>query len=73
MDDSLHKAGEDAARHGVALSGCLLLQAANMPDQTREPRRKWRSKLASWRAGWEKETEARLAELERRRLLLRSD
>jgi len=45
------------------------MQADNMPGHTGEPLRKWRARLASWEAGWRQETDARLAELHRRRLL----
>ncbi|MNK10626.1 hypothetical protein D3C87_286540 [compost metagenome] len=73
MYDSIHTAGQDAARHGVPLSACPLLKPDNLPKRTGEPRRKWRAKLASWEAGWREETAARLADLERRRQLLHSD
>ena len=73
MDDSTRRAGQDAARHGVPLSACPFLQAGNMPAHTGEPIRKWRAKLASWEAGWKQESDARLAELQRRRELLHSD
>lgn len=73
MDDSIHRAGQEAARHGVPLSACPLMQAGNMPSHTGEPIRKWRAKLASWEAGWKEETEARLAQLEKRRQLLHLD
>lgn len=69
MDDAIHRAGQEAARHGVPLSACPLMQAANMPGHTGEPLRKWRAQLASWEAGWREENEARLAELQRRRLV----
>lgn len=69
MDDPIHRAGQEAARYGVPLSACPLMQADNMPGHTGEPLRKWRARLASWEAGWRQETDARLAELNRRRLL----
>jgi len=73
MDDPFHQAGKDAARHGVPLSSCPLLKTANMPGHTGEPFRNWRSKLASWESGWHEETQDRLAQLNKKRLLLLSD
>lgn len=73
MDDLHHRAGQEAARYGVPLSACPLTQADKMPAHTGEPIRQWRAKLASWEAGWNEESEARLTELERRRKLLVSD
>ncbi len=69
MDDLIHRAGQEAARYGVPLSACPLMQADNMPGDTGESLRQWRAQLASWEAGWRQENEARLAELQRRRLL----
>ncbi|WP_313620714.1 CrpP-related protein [Achromobacter sp.] len=73
MYDQIRQAGRQAARHGVPLSACPLMIAGNMPAHTGEPIRLWRARLASWEAGWREESEARLAELERRRNLLHSD
>lgn len=73
MDDVIHRAGEEAARHGVALSGCPYLKAANMPGHTGESPSKWQAKVASWEDGWHRETRARLDELKRRQQQLLSD
>ncbi|RIJ05096.1 hypothetical protein DXK93_05110 [Achromobacter sp. K91] len=67
MNDSVHSAGRDAARHGVPLSACPYLQAANMPGHTGEAPRAWSEKLSAWEAGWHDETTARMALLARRK------
>jgi len=72
MDDPVHKAGQEAARYGVPLSACPLMKETNMPGHTGESLPIWRARLASWEAGWREETEARLAELRRRRLIQQS-
>ncbi|WP_409408378.1 CrpP-related protein [Achromobacter sp.] len=72
MDDPVHRAGQEAARYGVPLSACPLMKEANMPGRTGESLPIWRARLASWEAGWREETEARLAELHRRRLIQQS-
>ena len=73
MDSIIHKAGEEAARHGVPLSGCPYLKAANMPGHTGESPTAWQAKVTSWEDGWRKETAARLAALRRRQQQLLSD
>ncbi|RIJ02224.1 hypothetical protein DXK93_18805 [Achromobacter sp. K91] len=73
MEDLLHRAGREAARHGVPLSACPFLVAANMPGHTGEAPGKWKAKLSAWEAGWKEETEARLADLRRRTLQLLDD
>lgn len=73
MYERMRQAGHDAARHGVPLSACPLMRAGNMPGHTGEPIRQWRARLASWEAGWKEESEQRLAQLERQRLLLRTE
>ena len=72
MDDPVHRAGQEAARYGVPLSACPLMKKANMPGHTGESLPIWRARLALWEAGWREETEARLAELHRRRILQQS-
>ena len=73
MDELIHRAGQEAARHGVPLSACPFMQAANMPAHTGESPHKWRVKLASWEAGWREGSDARLADLKRRHLQRLSD
>lgn len=73
MDELIHRAGQEAARHGVPLSACPFMQAANMPAHTGESPHKWRVKLASWEAGWRVGSDARLADLKRRHLQRLSD
>lgn len=73
MDDSVRLAGQDAARHGVPLSACPFMKAGKASGPTGELPKQLNDKLAAWEAGWRQETEARLAELKRRKQLLDSD
>ncbi len=73
MDKLIHKAGQEAARHGVPLSACPYMKAINMPGHTGESPSKWRAKLTSWEDGWRRETQARLADLKRRQQQQLSD
>ncbi|MFY3551448.1 CrpP-related protein [Achromobacter insolitus] len=73
MDDSVRLAGREAARHGVPLSACPFMKAPNMSGHAGAPPQHWNAKLTAWETGWREETEVRLAELKRRKLLRDSD
>lgn len=73
MDDAIHRAGQEAARHGVPISACPFMKATNMPGHTGEAVCSWQAKLEAWEAGWRQESKARHAELQRRKSLRYQD